>query len=449
MRLWRFFMVKISSVEKGSPAEKAGLLPDDSIISINGNPINDGLDYYFYTTDSRLIIEVQRAGSTFTATVKKEEYAPLGAEFDTYLITAQKRCRNNCMFCFIDQNPKGMRESIYFKDDDERLSFLHGNYVTLTNLTEDDIGRIIKMRISPVNVSVHTMNPELRCTMMGNRFAGKCLDYLTQLSEHGIAINAQLVLCPGVNDGEELKYSMEQLYKLKSLQSVSAVPVGLTAHREGLPKLRLFTPEEAAAVIETVKEFTRLPLKEKGVRMFYASDEFYLTAGLPIPDEDEYDGYPQLENGVGMIRCHREEFMWALEEASEARINEKVSAQTVYIATGYAAYEHICELAAAATAAFPQLNCRVFRVENKFFGNTVTVSGLVTGGDLIEELSSAGGCDRLLIPCNMLRSEGDLFLDGVSVTEAAEKLGYPILIAGKDGGDLLYKLLGISEEDII
>ena len=213
-------MVKISFVAKGSPAEKAGLLAHDNIISVNGNPINDGLDYYFYTTDRRLVIEAEREGKPFTLKLSKGEYEPFGAEFDSYLITKQKRCRNNCVFCFIDQNPKGMRESIYFKDDDERLSFLHGNYVTLTNLTDDDIARIIKMHISPVNVSVHTMNPNLRCSMMGNRFAGKCLDYLTQLSEHGIAINAQLVLCPGINDGEELVYSMEQLYKLKSLKRV-------------------------------------------------------------------------------------------------------------------------------------------------------------------------------------------------------------------------------------
>ncbi len=442
-------MVKISFVAKDSPAEKAGLLAHDNIISVNGNPINDGLDYYFYTTDRRLVIEAEREGNPFTVKLSKGEYEPFGAEFDSYLITKQKRCRNNCVFCFIDQNPKGMRESIYFKDDDERLSFLHGNYVTLTNLTDDDIARIIKMHISPVNVSVHTMNPNLRCSMMGNRFAGKCLDYLTQLSEHGIAINAQLVLCPGINDGEELVYSMEQLYKLKSLQSVSAVPVGLTAHREGLPKLRLFTAAEAASVIQTIDEFTKVPLEEKGVRMFYASDEFYLTAGIPIPPEDEYDGYPQLENGVGMLRCHREEFMWALEDAVEAKLADRIPPQKVYVATGMAAYGHICELCAKATEAFPQLECRVFGVENKFFGNTVTVSGLVTGGDLVGALKSAGGCDRLVIPCNMLRSEGDLFLDGVSLNEAAESLGYPISVAEKDGASLLYNLLGISEEDMI
>lgn len=442
-------MVEVSFVVKDSPADKAGLLAHDRIISVNGNPINDGLDYYFYTTEKALVIEAERNGKPLKLKLKKGEYEPLGAEFETYLITKQKRCRNNCVFCFIDQNPKGMRESIYFKDDDERLSFLHGNYVTLTNLTDDDIARIIKMHISPVNVSVHTMNPELRCTMMGNRFAGKCLDYLTDLSEHGIAINAQLVLCPGINDGEELKYSMEKLYALKSLQSVSAVPVGLTAHREGLPELRLFTAEEARAVIETIGEFTKRPLEEKGVRMFYPSDEFYLTAGLPIPPEDEYDGYPQLENGVGMLRCHREEFMWALDSAVEAGLADKVSPQKVYVATGYAAYDHICALCAKAVEAFPRLECKVFRVENEFFGNTVTVSGLVTGGDLVKTLKPASGCDRLVIPCNMLRSEGDLFLDGVSLEEAAESLGYPITVAEKDGVDLLYKLLNISEEDII
>ncbi len=441
-------MVKISFVDAGSPAHKAGLAAGDNIISVNDNPINDGLDYYFYTTDRRLNILAEREGARFSVAVAKGEYDPLGAEFDTYLITAQKRCKNNCMFCFIDQNPKGMRESIYFKDDDERLSFLHGNYVTLTNLKDEDIARIIKMHISPVNVSVHTMNPELRCKLMGNRFAGDCLGYLTQLSEHGIAINAQLVLCPGINDGDELKYSMEQLYKLKSLQSVSAVPVGLTKHRDGLAKLRLFTKKEALAVIEAIKEFTKRPLKEKGVRMFYASDEFYLTAGLPLPEEDEYDGYPQLENGVGMLRSHKEEFAWALDEA-KAALTEGVKPRRVAIATGYAAYDHICDLAAGVREAFPKVEIGVYRVENNFFGNTVTVSGLVTGGDLINTLKPAGKWDKLIIPCNMLRQQGDLFLDGVSLEDVENALGYPVQVAEKDGADLLYKLLGVTEEELI
>lgn len=442
-------MVKIAKVAEGSPADKVGILPGDNLISVNGNPINDGLDYFFYTTDRALSLVVEREGASLTFKVKKSEYDSLGAEFDTYLIDSCKRCRNNCIFCFIDQNPKGMRESIYFKDDDERMSFLHGNYVTLTNLKDEDIARIIKMHISPVNVSVHTMNPALRCTMMGNRFAGDCLEYLTQLSEHGIAINAQLVLCPGINDGDELEYSMQALYALKSLQSVSAVPVGLTAHREGLYPLRPFTAEEAADVVHRIEAFAERCISEKGCRVFYPSDEFYLTSGIPLPEEDFYDGYPQLENGVGMLRSHREEFLWALDGAKECLEVSKIRKGTVTLATGAAAYKHILELAEEASRAFPQVECQVVKVENHFFGHTVTVSGLVTGQDLIEALRGKILGHSLVVPCNMLRYERDLFLDSVSVAEVEAALGVPLLIAEKDGADLLYKILGVSEEDCV
>lgn len=438
-------MVRISGIEKGSAAEAAGLLAGDEIISINGNPINDGLDYYFYTTDSVLNIKLSRGA----VRVVKEEYQPLGAEFETYLINAQKRCRNNCIFCFIDQNPKGMRETIYFKDDDERLSFLHGNYVTMTNLTDSDIARIIKMHISPLNVSVHTMNGDLRCKMMGNRFAGKCLEYLTQLSEHGIAINAQLVLCEGINDGEELEYSMQELYKLKTLQSVSAVPVGVTAHREGLYPLKPYTKGGALDVVKRIEAFADKCKAKRGVRMFYASDEFYITAGLSIPEEDEYDGYPQLENGVGMLRNHREEFVYALECAAEAFEKNAFEGRTVSLATGVLAFEHIVELCEMAMQAFTGLSCKVYKVENSFFGKTVTVSGLVTGGDLINTVKGSPLGEALILPCNMLRYERDLFLDGVSVAELESSLGVSVLVAESNGESLLAKLLGVDEEEII
>ncbi|MBQ4647978.1 MAG: DUF512 domain-containing protein [Clostridia bacterium] len=440
-------MVKVSSIEKGSPAETAGLLAEDCIIKINGNDINDGLDYYFYTADSFLKIEAERQGKPLLLEVKKSEYEPLGAVFDTYLISEQRRCRNNCIFCFIDQNPKGMRESIYFKDDDERMGFLHGSYMTLTNLKDEDIARIIKMRISPVNLSVHTMNPDLRCKMMGNRFAGDCLRYLDELSEHGIAINAQLVLCPGINDGAELVYSMEQLFKLKSLQSVSAVPVGVTKHRDGLYPLRPFTKEEAARVIDDIAAFGGKCIAQRGVRMFYASDEFYLKAGRALPEEDEYDGYPQLENGVGMLRSHKEEFLWALEQAKECLPKGKIKPLKTAVATGMAAYSHICELVNEAKEAFPEADCKVYAVENEFYGHTVTVSGLVTGGDLIAALKDEETPEQLLLPCNMLRYERDMFLDNISVEQAEKALNTRIVICEKDGADLLYKLLGVDEED--
>lgn len=441
-------MVTIKSVEKGTPAHKAGIQAGDKLIKINGCDINDGLDYYFYTADPQLTVELERGGAPLVLKLRKDPYATFGAEFETYLIDKQKSCRNNCIFCFIDQNPKGMRETVYFKDDDERLSFLHGNYVTLTNLKDADIARIIKMHISPLNVSVHTMNPDLRCKMMGNRFAGDCLRYLTELSEHGIAINAQLVLCQGINDGAELNYSMQQLYALKSLQSVSAVPAGVTAHREGLYPLKPYTKEGAAAVIEQIRQFSKRCLAERGVRMFYASDEFYLTAGMPIPSEDEYDGYPQLENGVGMLRSHREEFMAELEYAAEVLAADRFSGRCVSVATGKAAYDHICDLVAAAEDSFKGLKCHVYCVENAFFGKTVTVSGLVTGGDLINTLKGKPLGTTVLIPCNMLRHAQDLFLDDVSTNDVEAALGVPLTVTDPGGADFLHSLLGVNEEDL-
>ena len=441
-------MVTVKSVEKGSPAFKAGIKPDDKLISVNGSAINDGLDYYFYTADPVLRVVLLRGAEEISLTVRKQPYEAFGAEFETYLIDKQKSCRNNCIFCFIDQNPKGMRETVYFKDDDERMSFLHGNYVTMTNLKDSDIERIIKMRITPLNVSVHTMNPALRCKMMGNRFAGDVLRYLTELSEHGIAINAQLVLCEGLNDGAELVYSMEKLYELKSLQSVSAVPAGVTAHREGLYPLKPYTKEGALRVIEDIKAFSEKCLSERGARMFYASDEFYLTAGLPIPEEDEYDGYPQLENGVGMLRNHLEEFRAELDYAADILPADGFKGRRVTVATGYAAFEHIRALAAMAEDRFVGFKCEACPVRNDFFGDTVTVSGLVTGGDLIKTLAGRDLGQEVLIPCNMLRHEGDLFLDGVSLKEAEDALGVPVTVVDAGGADLLHAMLGVNEEDL-
>jgi len=334
-----------------------------------------------------------------------------------------------------------MRGSVYFKDDDERLSFLHGSYITLTNLKNADIARIIKMRISPVNISVHTMNKELRCFMTGNVRAGEALRYLTELSEHGIALSAQLVLCPGINDGGELQSSMEKLYELKSLQSVSIVPVGLTAHREGLYPLSPYTKEGAAEVIECVETFGKKCYKSRGLRLFYPSDEFYLKACLPIPEEERYDGYPQLENGVGMIRSHTEEFLWELKKRREERGERRERKDRVTLITGQAAYEHICKLTNAMTECLPYISCDVRCVENRFFGETVTVSGLITGGDIIKTLQGTKYSKRILIPCNMLRHEGDLFLDGVSVAELEEALDINVTVVGKDGGELVRAIL--------
>ena len=432
-------MVPIGSVTKGSPAARAGILPGDLLLTVNGEEVCDVLDYRFYSVDANCTVTVSRGGEIMTFSLRNREYQELGMEFSTYLMDDKKRCTNNCIFCFIDQNPHGMRETVYFKDDDERLSFLQGNYVTLTNLRDKDVERIIRMHISPVNVSVHTMNPDLRVKMMRNRFAGEKLRYLKQLDEGGIRINAQLVLCHGINDGDELDYSLQELCKLKNLESLAAVPCGMTAHREGLPILEPFDAESAADVIRRIEKQAESCLSTRGIRTVYASDEFYLTAGLPIPPEEAYDGYPQLENGVGMLRLHTEEFKWALEECDAEDICGHVS-----IATGVLAKAHMEELASLAMARFPSLRVDVYAIINRFFGETITVSGLVTGGDLIQQLNGEELGNLLLIPENMLRYEGDLFLDNVSLTDVEERLHIPVAVTARNGEDLLTKFLEVK-----
>lgn len=430
-------MVEIVSVAPHSPAARAGILPGDLLCSVNGEAVHDVLDYRFFATDARCRVVVSRAGDKLTFDLKNREYEELGLEFGTYLMDQKKRCSNQCIFCFIDQNPPGMRETIYFKDDDERLSFLQGNYVTLTNLKETDVERIVRMHISPVNVSVHTMNPELRVKMMRNRFAGEKLRFLNQLDEGGIRINAQLVLCKGINDGEELDFSLQELCRLQNLESLAAVPCGMTAHREGLPQLEPYDRASAGDVIDRIERMAARCLQQRGSRTVYASDEFYLTAERPIPPDEAYEEYAQLENGVGMIRLHTEEFRAALEDCAGYDLHRHVS-----IATGRLAAPHMRELAAMACAKFPGLRVDIYAIRNDFFGESITVSGLVTGGDLIRQLKEKPLGDVLLLPENMLRHEGDLFLDNVSLTDVREQLQVRVEITGRGGEDLLAKLLG-------
>ncbi len=438
-------MVQIQKIDAGTAAAAAGLRAGDIIERINGEPINDGLDFHFYTEEDRLEMDCKRGDKAFAVTIVRDEQ-PLGIGFDSFLIDRQRSCRNKCAFCFIDQNPPGMRESIYVKDDDERMSFLRGSYITMTNLTEKDIARIIKMHLSPINVSVHSMNPIIRCALMNNRFAGKSLEWLQELSAHGIAINAQLVLCPDINDGAELVYSLKKLSELESLVSVSAVPVGLTKYRDGLHPLKPFDKESAARVIGTIERFARKCAKEKGCRMFYASDEFYLLAERPIPTQRMYDGYPQLENGVGMLRLLTEEFKAELKQLAREFGKTEFSDRRVTIATGQAAHRHICDLARMAEDAFG-VKCTVYNIRNDFFGETVTVSGLITGGDLIKQLRGKELGEELLIPCNMLRYERDLFLDGVSVEELSKALNVTVTVTERGGDDLLWRILGLEEEE--
>ena len=429
--------VIISGVERRSPASRAWLRAGETLLTINGREITDVLDYRFYMPDSKLTLTVQKKnGKCRTVTVRKKPYEELGLLFDTYLMDKQRSCRNNCIFCFIDQLPDGMRDSLYFKDDDSRLSFLFGNYITLTNLTEQDVERIIEMHISPINVSVHTTDPQLRCRMMNNRFAGDCLKYLYRFAEAGLDINCQLVLVPGYNDGDQLQKSMEDLAALApAVRSVAAVPVGLTKHREGLPELRGFTPEESAQVIRQMTEMGDKMLAETGSRVFYPSDEWYIRAGLPIPDGDFYGEYPQLENGVGMVALLREEFKAAVDE-----FDLLVETDRLVIATGVDAAPYLQELADYAMDKWPAVQLQVVPIRNDFFGESITVSGLITGGDLMAQLTDVP-MDRLLLPANMLRQEGDLFLDDVSVEQVEQTLGVPITFINETDGAALFDAL--------
>lgn len=434
-------MVRIISVEPKSHAEKAGIRENDILLSVNRNDINDVLDYRFYIMEKSLDLTVKRDGAVIEFNIRKGEYDDIGLEFATYLMDEKKRCRNNCIFCFIDQNPKGMRETVYFKDDDERLSFLHGNYVTLTNLKESDIERIIRMRISPVNISVHTVNPELRVKMMRNRFAGDCLKYIDMLDKGGISVNAQLVLCKGINDGNELARSLEYLSSLDNIESVALVPCGLTGHREDLYPLEPFDKESAQAVIDIADHYGEKCLNTRGMRLIYPSDEFFLLSGKEVPDEDYYEGYPQLENGVGMIRSDGDEFHECLENLPEMEYNRKVT-----VATGFAAYEFIRSLANAAMEKYDKLTVNVRAIRNDFFGGSVTVSGLVTGGDIIAQLKGTDLGSELLIPENMLRAEGDLFLDNVSLEELSAALDVKVTVTERGGYPLCEAMTGLECE---
>ena len=431
--------VLVSGVSKKSIADKKGIKPGDVLVSVNSHEINDVLDYRFYIKEEKLTLALVSNGKAKKVHLRKDEDDDLGLEFDSYLMDRQHRCTNRCIFCFVDQMPPGMRETLYFKDDDSRMSFLFGSYVTLTNLTEHDVSRLIEMHISPVNVSVHTMNPELRVKMMKNKHAGECLSILKRLADAGIKLNTQLVLCPGINDGKELEYSLSELEKLlPSIQSIAAVPVGLTKFRENLPALRTYTPQEARETIEIVDSFGERCLEKYGVRLAFCADEFYLIAGMPIPDEEYYEDYPQLENGVGLWRNLLEEFSFALTESSF----EKDIERHVSIATGVAAYPLLVRLCRLVSEKYPLVKADVFQIKNDFFGHSVTVAGLVTGKDLISQLKDKLHAETLIIPSVMLRSEGDVFLDDVSLEDVEKALSVSVRVTDANSGfELLENIL--------
>ena len=428
-------MVKITGVEKKSYAEKAGILPGDTLVSIGENEINDVLDYRFYITEKNLQILIERDGKEMSFTIKKkDEYDDIGLEFETYLMDKKQTCRNKCIFCFIDQNPHGMRKDIYFKDDDSRLSFFFGNYITLTNVSEKDIERIIKMRISPVNISVHTTNPELRVKMMNNKHAGESLRFLDMLSDGGIQMNAQIVLCKNVNDGDELRRSIRDLQSLyPAVQSVSIVPIGLTRYRDGLEKAEAFSGEDCKKVIALVAEETEEFFKANGTRLIYLSDEFYLNAGYDIPAAEYYEDFPQIENGVGMVRTFVDNFKDDMDYHPTAR--ESVA---VDIATGESFYPVLKEMADMAVTKYGgKVKIYVHNIKNEFFGGNVSVTGLLTGTDLVKQLKGNLKTSRLCLCKDVLSDNADIFLDDMTVPQLEEALDTNVEFYSCDGYDLL------------
>ncbi len=427
--------VIVESVCPSSYGERAGVLAGDELVKINGQEIFDVLDYRFFIQSRKLKLEVLRNGEIVVCNIRKsDEYADIGLEFKTYLMDKQHSCKNKCIFCFVDQMPKGMRDTLYFKDDDSRMSFLFGNYITLTGLCEREVQRIIDMHISPINISVHTMNTKLRVEMMKNPFAGESLKILDRFSESGIDMNTQLVLCPGINDGDELRFSLEELSKLSpSVKSIAAVPVGLTKFRDGLYPLRTYTKEEAANVIDIIDEFNaHYSYYNGGKTLAYASDEFYLIAERELPDADYYGEFSQLDNGVGMCALLKEEFLEALDDTEKKTVNRNVT-----VATGCAAFDLISKLCKKAEEKFTGLNINVVKIKNDFFGETVTVAGLITGADFKAQLKDLKLGDELLIPRVSLRNEGDKFLDDVSIEELSEELKIKVTAVENDGAVFL------------
>lgn len=430
--------VIISDVEKGSVAYKKGIKPKDTLLSLNGEEIVDVLDYRFHQNNSKIVAEIINSkGKLKCIKIKKPEDSELGLIFDTYLMDQKHFCKNKCIFCFIDQLPKGLRESLYFKDDDSRLSFLFGNYITLTNLTQHEIDRIIKMHISPINISVHTTNPELRVKMMKNPNAGKVLPLIKQFNDAGIKINCQLVLCPEYNDGEELKKTLEDLTELENVECIAAVPVGLTDHRENLEKLKSFNEETASNVLDIIDYYGDICAKKYGQRRVYGSDEFYLLSHKEIPEAEYYGDFLQLENGVGLWALLKSETEDALSSITPYNKKRKIS-----MVTGVAAYELINSISNKCKEKNTGLDCTVYPIVNDFFGHKITVSGLVTATDIIKHLKDKDLGEELIIPSSMLRAEKDMFLDSITIEELSEKLSVKITPVDNDGYLLVDSILG-------
>ena len=437
-------MVKITGIECGSLAQKKGIKVGDTLLSINGNEISDVLDYRFYLTEKVVVVTVERGNRKKSVRIKKGEYDDIGLEFESALMDEKHSCRNGCIFCFIDQNPKGLRDTLYFKDDDSRLSFIHGNYITLTNMSEEDVRRIVKMRISPINISVHTTNPELRVRMMKNKRSGEVLKYLDDFRSAGLKMHGQIVLCRGVNDGDELRRTLSDLADYYPyMDSVSIVPAGLTKHREGLYPLSDFTRDEARDIISIVDEYAEKQLSRYGSRQFFSADELYLKAELPLPPTEYYEEYPQIENGVGMLRSFSDELGVAVSDIERALPRVK-DGRVVTVATGAASFDMISASAGVLERLCPKIKINVVRIINNFFGESVTVSGLLTGKDICEQLSGREIGDILLLPSSCLRHGDELFLCGTTLTELKRCLGCEVRTVDNDGYDFAEAILGVT-----
>lgn len=427
----------ISKVLPQSVGEEMELTPGDELISINGHVIEDVFDYHYLVNDDYLEILVRKEnGEEWELEIEKDYEEDLGIEFENSLMDEYRSCRNHCIFCFIDQMPKGMRDTLYFKDDDSRLSFLQGNYVTLTNMSDHDIDRIIQYHLAPINISFQTTNPQLRCKMLNNRFAGDIFSKVQRLYEAGIEMNGQVVLCKGINDGEELERTIKDLTSyLPYLKSVSIVPVGLSKYRDGLYPLEPFNKEDAEKVLDIVHQWQEKLYPKYGLHFIHCSDEWYILAERELPKEDQYDGYLQLENGVGMLRLLEEEVKEALVHSDKEAVKRKVS-----IATGKLAAPFIKKNVELVTSVYGDLEVEVYPVRNDFFGEMITVSGLITGQDLIAQLKGQELGERLLIPCNMLRAGENVFLDDVTVEMVEKELGVPVAVVDEDGASFVRAL---------
>lgn len=434
----------IEKVEPGSIAEELEITKGDRLLAINNEEITDIFDYQYYVENEYLEVLVEKPdGEQWLLQVDKDEDEDLGIVFENGLMDDYRSCHNKCIFCFIDQMPKGMRETLYFKDDDSRLSFLQGNYVTLTNMSEHDLDRIIKYHLSPINVSFQTMNPELRCKMLNNRFAGEALKKVDKLYRAGITMNGQIVLCKGINDGMELKFSIQKLMEyIPVLESVSVVPVGLSRYREGLYPLEPFEKEDACQVIDLIESFQKICMEQHGIHFVQASDEWYILAERELPPEENYDGYLQLENGVGMTRLLLTEFEDAMMQRKKGGMDHLSVSREISMATGRLAYPYILRMAQQMEQQIGGLKIHVYEIINYFFGERITVSGLLTGGDIMKQLSGKKLGEALLLPENILRSGEDVFLDDVRLSELEKALQVKIDIVKSSGYDFVSTVLG-------